>query len=337
MLDRQQSNNGETAHPIQPTVEGLAPATKSSHHLKIAVIGDVHDLWEAEDEQALRHLGVDLVLFVGDFGNENVELVRRIAALDLPKAVVLGNHDAWYNATDWGRKKCPYDRTVEDRVQEQIDLLGDFHVGYGKLDFPQFNLTVVGSRPFSWGGSEWKQGPFYGERYRVYSFEESTAQIMQGVYQAAHNTVIFIGHCGPLGLGDRPESPCGRDWQPLGGDFGDPDFAAAITQSRQIGKHIPLVAFGHMHHHLRHTKDKFRVPIATHPEGTLFLNAACVPRIIRGTEHCRRNFSFVTLEAGVVTEASLVWVDQELKIVAHEVLYQGRQSESEDLASIESE
>ncbi len=325
MLDRQQSNMGESIPLIQSTPRQLPPAAKPDQHLKVAVIGDVHDLWEPEDEQALRHLAVDLVLFVGDFGNENVQLVRRIAALDLPKAVVFGNHDAWYNATDWGRKKCPYDRMVEDRVQEQIDILGDFHVGYGKLDFPQFNLTVVGSRPFSWGGSEWKHGPFYGERYSIYSFEESTAQIMQGVNQAAHDTLIFIGHCGPLGLGDQPESPCGRDWQPLGGDFGDPDFAAAISQTRQIGKHIPLVAFGHMHHHLRHTKDKFRIPITINPEGTLFLNAACVPRIIRGTEHCRRNFSLVTLEAGAVTKAALVWIDQDLQIVANEVLFTSNQ------------
>ncbi|KAK3010889.1 hypothetical protein RJ639_011614 [Escallonia herrerae] len=37
----------------------------------------------------------DLVLFTGDLGNENVELVRSIADLRFPKAVILGNHDAW--------------------------------------------------------------------------------------------------------------------------------------------------------------------------------------------------------------------------------------------------
>ncbi|NEP43066.1 MAG: TIGR04168 family protein, partial [Okeania sp. SIO2H7] len=42
--------------------------------IKIAIVGDVHDRWEPEDELALKHLGVDLVLFVGDFGNEAVEL-----------------------------------------------------------------------------------------------------------------------------------------------------------------------------------------------------------------------------------------------------------------------
>ncbi|NER07180.1 MAG: TIGR04168 family protein, partial [Okeania sp. SIO3C4] len=42
---------------------------------KIAIVGDVHDQWEPEDEIALKYLGIDLVLFVGDFGNEAVEVV----------------------------------------------------------------------------------------------------------------------------------------------------------------------------------------------------------------------------------------------------------------------
>lgn len=59
------------------------------------------------DAAALYHLGVDLALFVGDFGNEAVALVQQIADLDLPKAVILGNHDAWYSATAWGAKNAP--------------------------------------------------------------------------------------------------------------------------------------------------------------------------------------------------------------------------------------
>jgi hypothetical protein len=39
--------------------------------VKIAVVGDIHDQWEVEDAIALQHLGVSLVLFVGDFGNES--------------------------------------------------------------------------------------------------------------------------------------------------------------------------------------------------------------------------------------------------------------------------
>jgi hypothetical protein len=34
-------------------------------------------------------------VFVGDFGEEDVALVSRVALFNYPKAVILGNHDAW--------------------------------------------------------------------------------------------------------------------------------------------------------------------------------------------------------------------------------------------------
>ncbi len=287
--------------------------------IKIAVVGDVHDQWEVEDGEALCHLGVDLVLFVGDLGNESIDVVRAIAALDLPKAVILGNHDAWYTATDWGRKKCPYDRTQNDRFQQQLELLGDTHVGYSYLDFLELGVSVVGARPFSWGGSEWKHTEFYQKRYGVSSFAESTARIVHAAEQAAHNRLILLGHCGPFGLGDRPEDPCGKDWQPLGGDHGDPDMAAAIAAIRQRGKTIPLVAFGHMHHTLRHTKQYLRTPIATDAE-TLYLNAASVPRIVH-TPTRQRNFSLVYWYQGQVQQASLVWLGEGYAIASERILY----------------
>ncbi|MFB2893860.1 TIGR04168 family protein [Aerosakkonemataceae cyanobacterium BLCC-F50] len=290
--------------------------------IKIAVVGDVHDQWEAADGEALRRLGVDLVLFVGDFGNESVGVVEAIASLDIPKAAIMGNHDAWYTATEWGRQRCPYDRAKEDWVQDQLDLLGETHVGYSKLDFPQFNLTVVGGRPFSWGGDVWRNADFYLERYGVNDFAQSTERIMAAVNDAAYDTIIFLGHNGPLGLGDRPEDPCGRDWQPLGGDFGDSDLADAMAQSKNMGKSVPLVTFGHMHHHLRHRKDRLRTPISTSDDGTLYLNSASVPRIIHKGDRTQRNFSLVTLQAGVVTQASLVWVDKDYSVISEEILYQ---------------
>ena len=290
--------------------------------IKIAVVGDIHDLWEADDGIALEQMGIDLALFVGDFGNESVEVVRAIAALDIPKAAIMGNHDAWYTATEWGRKKSPYNHKKEDWVQEQLDLLSETHVGYGKLDFPALDLTVVGSRPFSWGGSVWKNADFYQERFGVKSFEESTARMVAAASSAAYETVIFIGHNGPVGLGDRPEDPCGKDWQPLGGDFGDPDFTEAIAQTRASGKTIPLVTFGHMHHKLRHTHQQLRTASYASPEGTIYLNAASVPRIVQTGSDRRRNFSIVSLQAGVVSQISLVWVGKDCSVASEQTLYQ---------------
>ncbi|MBD1823404.1 TIGR04168 family protein [Cyanobacteria bacterium FACHB-DQ100] len=292
--------------------------------IKLAAIGDVHDRWEAEDEAALKSLGVDLALFVGDFGNESVNIVKLIAEMQIPKAAIMGNHDAWYTATDWGISKCPYDRKKEDRVQQQLDLLGEAHVGYGKLDFPQLNLSVVGSRPFSWGGPGWKNERFYRERYGVESFDQSVDRILDAVDQTETDTILFIGHNGAKGLGDRPEDPCGRDWQPIGGDHGDPDFAEAIVQTRDRGKSVPLAVFGHMHHSLRHTKTELRRPIHVDAAGTVHLNAARVPRIIEQNGDRLRNFSIVTLQDSSVIEASLVWLNQNFEVVQEEILYRSK-------------
>ncbi|MEO0408110.1 MAG: TIGR04168 family protein [Cyanobacteria bacterium P01_A01_bin.135] len=279
----------------------------------MAVVGDVHDLWDEGDGTALQHLGVDLVLFVGDFGNESVDIVRQISQVTLPKAAIMGNHDAWYQATDWGRKRCPYDMEKENRVTQQLDLLGEAHVGYRHLDFPQFDLTVVGGRPFSWGGKKWKHRKFYQTMYGVKDFEASYERIAAAVDAAAHSNLIFIGHCGPAGLGDRQEDPCGRDWKPSGGDYGDPDLQRAIAYAKQRGKTVSLVTFGHMHHRLRHRQDRLRDILRT-SGATVYLNGACVPRIITDGESQRRHFSLVTLVNHQVRRTAQVWVDQDLNV-----------------------
>jgi uncharacterized protein (TIGR04168 family) len=288
--------------------------------LKIAIVGDVHDQWEAADEQALQHLGVDLVLFVGDFGNESIEIVSQIAAINIPKAVILGNHDCWYTASPWGRAKAPYDRSKEDRVQQQLDLLGATHVGFAKLDLPQFQLSIVGSRPFTWGGAEWKNEEFYRDRYQVNNFAESTTRIVAAAKATLYDTIIMIGHNGPTGLGELPEDSCGKDWQPLGGDHGDPDFSDAIEKIRILGKSIPLVTFGHMHHRLRHRKDRLRTIINKSPEGTVYLNSACVPRIKHTDNDSYRSFSLVHLQHHQVTQASLIWVNRDFNVISEEIL-----------------
>lgn len=306
---------------------------------KIAVVGDVHDQWDEGDERALQHLGVDLVLFVGDFGNESVEIVRAISQVSLPKAAILGNHDAWFTATAWGKGLRGLNHG--DRVQQQLDLLGEAHVGYGSRDFPELGLSVVGGRPFSWGGPIWKNGSFYQQRFGVDSFADSTAKIVAAAQQTSQSTLIFMGHNGPQGLGDQPEAPCGRDWNPIGGDYGDPDLTDAIAQARALGKQVPLVTFGHMHHSLRHTKARLRTQLAVDAYGTVYLNAASVPRILppeskgqSGGEGLRcRNFSLVRLDGDTVTQASLVWVRDDLTLQSEQVLYQAPLAPASDLAS----
>ena len=60
----------------------------------LLVVGDIHRQWRPSDGEFLERGDHDLTLFVGDFGDEDVNMVRQIAGLAIEKAVILGNHDA---------------------------------------------------------------------------------------------------------------------------------------------------------------------------------------------------------------------------------------------------
>ena len=78
-----------------------------------------------------------------------------------------------------------------------------------------WGITVIGGRPFSWGGSDWKHADFYRQYYGVNNFEESVARMQQAIDTAAYNHLIFMGHCGPTGLGSDPEAPVAETGTPL--------------------------------------------------------------------------------------------------------------------------
>lgn len=42
-------------------------------------------------------------LATGDFGEEDVELVKSVSDLNFPKCVILGNHDCWWTAGSFKR------------------------------------------------------------------------------------------------------------------------------------------------------------------------------------------------------------------------------------------
>ncbi len=285
----------------------------------IAVVGDVHGQWQQQDQDALVHLCVDLVLFVGDLGNESVEIARKIGELPLDKAVVLGNHDAWYTASSWGRKNRPYDPISDNWFQKQLELLGKSHIGYSSLDFPSIELSVVGGRPFSWGGAQWKNIDFLRDLYQINNFQESTAKIVSAARETQYQNLIFLAHNGPYGLGNSPSSLCGRDWGDGGGDHGDPDLSESIRIIRQE-KTVALVVFGHMHHSLRCTNSYSREKVVVDTEGTIYLNAASVPRIIESQRSILRNFTLVSFSHGKVAEMSLVWLNENFSIVHREIL-----------------
>ncbi|XP_068344891.1 uncharacterized protein [Pyrus communis] len=266
---------------------------------RIAVVGDVHDQWNLEeDRKALQLLQPDLVLFTGDFGEENVELVKSVADLDLAKAIILGNHDAWHT-TQFSRN------------------LGEEHVGYRRLDYPAVKLSVVGGRPFSCGGNEFFRQKLLSARYGVQDMEGSAKRICEATLGAPEDhLIIFLAHNGPTGLGSNVDDICGKDWVFGAGDHGDPDLAQALSLLKETATICaPLVVFGHMHKELAHGNG-LRKMIVVGDDNTIYLNGAIVPRVKRlnveqGTpESCGtvRAFTLVEILDGTVDKIVESWV-----------------------------
>ncbi|KAJ6743031.1 hypothetical protein OIU85_017052 [Salix viminalis] len=308
---------------------------------RIAVVGDVHDDWNLEeDSKALQLLQPDLVLFTGDFGNENVELVQSIADLNLPKVLILGNHDAWKTQHFSGKRK--------DGVQRQLECLGEEHVAYKRLDFPTLKLSVVGGRPFSCGGEQIFRRSLLSARYGVQDMDGSADRI----YNAALGTpedhmVILLAHNGPTGLGSNLNDICGKDWVFGGGDHGDPDLAQAISRVKETTKiNTPLVVFGHMHKELAYGNG-LRKMIVVGADKTIYLNGAIVPRVRRlvveqgtdstnsmnnktsvfspGSRGTLRAFTLVEILEGRVDKIAETWVsvtDDETALEEEHVLFQ---------------
>ncbi|KAK0572829.1 hypothetical protein LWI29_037867 [Acer saccharum] len=286
-------------------------AMSSSAAVRIAVVGDVHDDWDLqEDTKALQLLQPDLVLFTGDFGNENVELVRSVAHLEFPKAVILGNHDSW--------KTQQFSAKRKDGVQLQLECLGEEHVPYRRLDFPTIKLSIVGGRPFSCGGEQIFRKKLLSARYGVQDMDGSAKRI----YKAAMGTpkdhlVVLLAHNGPTGLGSELNDICGKDWLFGGGDHGDPDLAQAISLLKETSKFLsPLVVFGHMHKELAHGNG-LRKMIVVDADNTIYLNGAIVPRVKslideQGTPNkivgTLRVFTTVEILDGRVDKIAETWV-----------------------------
>ncbi|KAL5842037.1 hypothetical protein ACOSQ3_012640 [Xanthoceras sorbifolium] len=287
-------------------------AMSSSAAVRIAVVGDVHDDWDLqEDTKALQLLQPDLVLFTGDFGDENVELVQSVADLEFPKAVILGNHDSWKTQQFSGKKK--------DGVQLQLECLGEEHVAYRRLDFPTIKLSVIGGRPFSCGGEQIFRKKLLSARFGVQDMDGSAKRI----YNAARGTpedhlVILLAHNGPTGLGSELNDICGKDWVFGGGDHGDPDLAQAISLLKETSKFpSPLVVFGHMHKELAHGNGLRKMIVVDDADNTIYLNGAIVPRVKslvdeQGTPNkiigTMRVFTTVEVMDGRVDKIAETWV-----------------------------
>lgn len=266
----------------------------------LTVVGDVHRWWRPADAAFLERTRPDLSLFVGDLGDEDVPIVRAIASLPVPKAVILGNHDAWQS---FGR------RVATDRLRESLEVLGEDHVAYAVREVPRAGLSLIGARPFSWGGQSLRSPELYDEIYGIHTARQSAAAIVDAARNAQHRDLVILAHNGPLGLGDQSHDIWGKDFGKPGGDWGDRDLALAIQRIEGFGLRVRAVVAGHMHHRLVHPRGGERTRFVRRG-GTMFLNAAFVPRVQKAENGDELSYFLRTRwQAGECVAVEEVWVD----------------------------
>ena len=163
----------------------------------------------------------------------------------MPKAVILGNHDAWRS---FGEKQ------LSDALNSSLDALGSDHVAYDVREVPSAGVSVVGARPFSWGGPSLRSPELYDELYGVRTMRESAAAIVEAALSAQHRDLVILAHNGPTGLGSNSGDIYGKDFGKPGGDWGDHDLALALQRIEGFGLRVRAVIAGHMHHVLLHPR-----------------------------------------------------------------------------------
>jgi uncharacterized protein (TIGR04168 family) len=277
-----------------------------SKSASLIVVGDVHRYWRASDTDFIENGDQDYALFVGDLGDEDVDIVETVARIKTRKAVILGNHDAWRSFSE---------KYVTDALNKSLRLLGDDHIAYDNREWYEGGLSIVGARPFSWGGKSLRSLEVYEELYGVIDHEQSADRIVECARQAQHREVMILAHNGPTGLSMETHDIWGKDFgKSPRGDWGDEDLEIAIDRIKGLGLNVPLVVAGHMHHKLITPRGAFRTRFLRYGD-TIYVNAAVVPRIKRLSDGVVVSYFLrIVCANGKVDRFEELWVDPEGKI-----------------------
>lgn len=171
----------------------------------------------------------------------------------------------------WGQSRRL--RKLSERVKP-ITILG-----YSSVVLSQeFDVSLIVGRPHAMGGGL-SFSPHMKKTYLVSNMETSVEKYKRLIDGTKEKNIIFLSHNGPFGLGSAKNSIYGAEFKKEGGDWGDIDLTEAIQYAKSIGKKVPLVLSGHMHHSISKTKER-----ETHEYtgGTFYVNGAKVPRIREG-------------------------------------------------------
>jgi len=291
-------------------------ADAEDRSVRLAVIGDVHLAFGPADVRHLDAGGYDAILFVGDLSGYAragaLRVARYVRSLKTRTLVIPGNHDT-AGAPQLFAELMQNETAIEmlsvgqrERVEALRGELAPAElVGYSLHRVA--GLSLIAARPHSFGGPRLAFRPYLTEAFRVSSIEQSAARLRWLVDDAQGPRVVFLAHNGPTGLGDRRDAIWGCDFRRGEGDFGDPDLEQAITHARVKGKRVIAVIAGHMHHALKGRGTRKWIE---EQDGTLYVNAARVPRVFKQDGVEKRHYVELVIEGERAT--------------AREVLFEGR-------------
>lgn len=282
---------------------------------KIAVLGDLHGKWNQRDNDYFDHAEYDLLIFVGDLGggstSSELDTIRRIQSLKVPALVMPGNNDAHYLDLLYGERP-------EVRAPAVTEEAMCKPCGYSThlLETSGGELTILAGRPCAMGGSEFSFGRQLEKRYGVTGLDHSAGRLKRLVDECQTEAILFLAHNGPFGLGGGRGSPWARDFrlpeeleEDAPRDWGDRDLSSAIDYARARKKDVVAVIAGHMHRASRGSRGS----VVTQQQGSSFINAAVVPRIVQSQIGERHHYIELTVTlgapAGARVRATDVWHD----------------------------
>lgn len=272
--------------------------------MKAAVIGDIHNCFNEKDTDYLNNSDYDYVFLVGDLPSHSA--IKRTGAfqhlqnIEKPAYMIPGNWDG----PSFLRlicEACGYSSAPEFGDDWQNNLARKLkNITISAYESFRLNdsISLLTARPFSMGGHKLNFTKKLSRFYNIHSLEDSAEKIIETGLNAETDHLLILSHNGPSGLGSHKESIFGADFKKAGGDFGDSDLETAITELTNKGKNIIAVLSGHMHYKTTHDRTW-----QVEKDGTLYVNSAMVPRIVKHKNSEKHFFIELAINADLESRA----------------------------------
>ncbi|MDF3818500.1 metallophosphoesterase [Leptospira sp. 96542] len=254
--------------------------------MKFALIGDIHAYWDKEDIDYFNSSDYDFLFFTGDINGTPLQKKVSFEGLTKRAYLIPGNWDSTsligiIGEVIQSKNLIRLGQIGQNRRSKifvnQIQPLSV--MGYSTITVSkELDLSLLVGRPYAMGGGL-SFAPNLRKNYFVSTMEESIEKYKSLIQGVKEKNIFILSHNGPFGLGAEPKSMYGADFKKSGGDWGDLDLQEAIKFAKQIGKKVPVVMSGHMHHKVSKKKERETLQ---YTGGTFYINGAKVPRIQEG-------------------------------------------------------